>query len=174
MRKEAITITPITAADFQRFWPIFQAIVAAEETYAIDPQIGYEAAYALWCQQPQSTWQSTWVASYRGEVLGSYYVKPNAAGPGQHVCNCGYMVAPQARGKGVARAMCLHSQQLAIDSGYLAMQFNAVVATNEAAVHLWQSLGFRIVGTVPHAYRHRRLGLVDTHVMYKALVETED
>ena len=79
------------------------------------------------------------------------------------------MVTPDARGKGVARAMCEHSQQQAQALGFLAMQYNAVVATNEVAVALWQKLGFRIVGTVPNAYRHARLDFVDTYVMYKTL-----
>lgn len=158
-------ISPITADDFRRFWPTFQAVVAARETYAFDPEIGHEDAYALWCEQPQYTF----VAKQDDEVLGSYYLKPNAAGPGGHVCNCGYMVAPQARGKGVARALCLHSQDMAIEAGYLAMQFNAVVSTNEVAIRLWQALGFKIVGTIPQGYDHRKHGLVDTHVMYKRL-----
>jgi len=102
-------------------------------------------------------------------VLGAYYLKTNAAGPGDHICNCGYMVPPAARGKGVARAMCEHSQQQARELGFLAMQYNAVVATNEVAVALWQKLGFSIVGTVPNAYRHARFGFVDTHVMHKTL-----
>lgn len=160
-------ITPINEHEFQRFWPVFRAIVEARETYALDPAMTYDTAYRLWCELPQATF----VAKVDGEVLGSYYLKANAAGPGDHVCNCGYMVAPEARGKGVARALCEHSQKIARESGFLAMQFNAVVATNEAAVGLWQSLGFTIVGTVPQAYRHARLGLVDTHVMYKRLQE---
>ncbi len=112
------------------------------------------------------------VKDEQGALLGSYYLKANAAGPGQHVCNCGYMVTPQARGKGVASAMCEHSQQEAVTQGFKAMQFNAVVASNHVAVGLWQRLGFEIVGTVPNAYQHASLGYVDTHVMYKALTPT--
>ncbi|MCD6009489.1 GNAT family N-acetyltransferase [Halomonas sp. IOP_31] len=158
-------ITPITPDDFALFWPTFKAVVESRETYAFDPEITFDDAYALWCKLPQLTY----VAKEDGVVLGSYYLKPNAAGPGDHVCNCGYMVAPEARGKGVARALCLHSQDQALEAGYQAMQFNAVVATNEAAIGLWQSLGFNIIGTVPGGYRHARHGLVDTHIMHKAL-----
>lgn len=158
-------ISPLTDDDFRRFWPSFQAVVQARETYAIDPAIDYDAAYALWCQQPAFSF----AAKADGEVLGAYYLKPNAAGPGDHVCNCGYMVAPEARGRGVARALCEHSQRVAREAGFHAMQFNAVVATNRVAVRLWQSLGFAIVGTIPEAYRHARHGLVDAHVMYKRL-----
>ena len=158
-------ITPITRDDFRAFWPTFKAIVEAQETYAFDPNMDFDTAWRLWCELPQFTF----VVKQDGELLGSYYLKPNAAGPGDHVCNCGYMVTPQARGKGVARAMCEHSQRVAIEAGYLAMQFNAVVATNEVAIRLWQSLGFEIIGTVPGGYRHRELGLVNTRIMYKRL-----
>ncbi|WP_414448924.1 N-acetyltransferase family protein [Burkholderia sp. 22PA0099] len=164
-----ITIRPLTPDDFDRFWPTFQAIVEAQETYAFDPAITQEAARALWIDLPLHTF----VAEEDGELLGSYYLKPNAVGPGRHVCNCGYMVAPAARGKGVAQRMCEHSLQVARDAGFLAMQFNSVVATNTVAVALWQKMGFEIVGTLPRAYRHRTLGLVDCHVMYRWLGDTE-
>lgn len=162
----ALTFTPMTEDTFAVFWPTFQAIVADRQTYAIDPDISYQAAYALWCEAPKATFT---VTDTSGELLGSYYLKANAAGPGNHVCNCGYMVTPAARGRGVARAMCEHSQKVAQTHGFKAMQFNAVVSTNEVAVALWQRLGFSIVGTVPNAYRHATQGLVDTHVMHKFL-----
>lgn len=162
----SLTYTPMTTDDFTTFWPTFQAIVAAEETYAIDPDITFDDAYQLWCGSPKATFVAK---DAQGQLLGSYYLKANAAGPGKHVCNCGYMVTPAARGKGVARAMCEHSQQVARELGFLAMQFNAVVTTNEIAVALWQRLGFEIVGSVPNAFFHATHGLVSTHVMHKTL-----
>ncbi|WP_025100751.1 N-acetyltransferase [Burkholderia sp. A1] len=164
-----ITLRPLTPDDFDRFWPTFQAIAAAQETYAYDPAITREAARALWIDLPLHTF----VAEQDGELLGSYYLKPNAAGPGNHVCNCGYMVSPAARGKGVAQRMCEHSLQVAREAGFLAMQFNSVVATNEVAVALWKKMGFEVVGTLPRAYRHARLGLVDCLVMYRWLGEPD-
>lgn len=161
-----LAFSPITDDDFATFWPTFQAIVKAQETYAFDPDISFEAAHQLWCKTPNA---SVVAKDENGQLLGAYYLKANAAGPGDHICNCGYMVTPAARGKGVARAMCEHSQQQARELGFLAMQYNAVVATNEVAVTLWQKLGFSIVGTVPNAYRHARLGFVDTYVMHKSL-----
>lgn len=158
-------ITPIDVDDFLHFWPTFKAIVEARETYAIDPDVSYDEAYRLWCEVPSYTF----IAKQGDQLLGSYYLKPNAAGPGEHICNCGYMVAPEARGRGVARALCEHSLDVAREAGFRAMQFNAVVSTNAVAIRLWQSLGFAIIGTVPNGYRHARLGLVDTHIMYKPL-----
>ncbi|MDN7142079.1 GNAT family N-acetyltransferase [Pseudomonas sp. JQ170] len=162
-----ITLRPMTAADFEHFWPTFQAIVSARETYAFDPALNLDQARELWLESPLHTL----VAEEDGQLLGSYYLKANAAGPGSHVSNCGYMVCEAARGRGVARLMCEHSQQLARQQGFLAMQFNSVVSSNEAAVTLWQKLGFEIVGRLPRAYRHARLGLVDSLVMYKWLEE---
>jgi ribosomal protein S18 acetylase RimI-like enzyme len=160
-----IHIRPMTDADFPRFWPVLQAIVAAQDTYAIDPAIDAQQARHLWLEYPLRTL----IAEEDGALLGSYYLKANAAGPGSHVANCGYMVTAAARGRGVARAMCEHSQQLARELGFLAMQFNSVVASNEIAVALWQKLGFDTVGRLPKAYRHAQLGLVDCLVMYKWL-----
>ncbi|KIU45033.1 MULTISPECIES: GNAT family N-acetyltransferase [Pseudomonas] len=162
-----LQIRPMTAADFDRFWPTFQAVIAARETYAYDPNLSLEQARHLWLEVPLHTL----VVEDEGQLLGAYYLKANAAGPGSHVSNCGYMVAEAARGRGVARLMCEHSQRLARNEGFLAMQFNSVVASNEVAVALWHALGFETVGRLPRAYQHARLGLVDCLVMYKWLGE---
>jgi len=153
--------------DFPAFWPTFQTIIQAQESYAYAPDLSLEQAAALWCAQPQECW----LAEEDGVLLGSYFIKPNASGPGGHVCNCGYMVSPLARGRGVAAALCAHSQQRGRTLGYLAMQFNAVVASNTVAVALWKKLGFVEVGRVPGAYRHRTLGLVDCLIMHKWLTD---
>lgn len=160
-----ISIRPMQPEDFVHFWPTFHAVVSAQETYAYDPGLTQAEAQALWLELPMHTY----LAEEDGVLLGSYYLKANAAGPGNHVCNCGYMVTEAARGRGVARLMCEHSQTLARESGFLAMQFNSVVATNEVAVALWQKLGFDVVGRLPKAYRHAREGLVDCLVMFKWL-----
>jgi ribosomal protein S18 acetylase RimI-like enzyme len=167
MENLMIHIRPMTAADFDGFWPTFQAVVQAQETYAYAADLTYEQAVHLWLEYPLHTL----IAEEDGVLLGSYYLKANASGPGGHVSNCGYMVSQAARGRGVARLMCEHSQQLALESGFSAMQFNSVVATNEVAVALWQKLGFAVVGRLPRAYRHARLGLVDCLVMYKWLAD---
>ncbi|CZF81954.1 putative acetyltransferase YhhY [Grimontia celer] len=159
-------IRKITPQDFQSFWPTFSSVILAEEAYAFDADMTFEQSYQLWCEAPLKTF----VFVEDDVVLGTYYIKPNAMGPSRHICNCGYMVSDQARGKGIARQMCEHSQQVAVELGFKAMQFNSVVSTNEVAVKLWQKLGFDIIGTIPKAYKHPRIGYVDSFVMYKWLL----
>lgn len=164
---DELIIRPIEAADFDQVWPIIEGVVQAQETYAFDPSMNRDMAWKLWVELPRATF----VAEEAGQILGTYYIKANAAGPGDHVCNCGYMTAPAARGRGIAGRLCLHSLEVARELGFSAMQFNSVVATNTVAVALWQKHGFEIVGTLPKAYRHARLGLVDCHVMFRRLVD---
>ncbi|MBR7800972.1 GNAT family N-acetyltransferase [Undibacterium fentianense] len=152
-------------ADFEQIWPFFQEIVSAGETYTYPPDICKEDAQALWMTAPRKTF----VVVEDGKILGSYYIKTNQSGGGSHICNCGYMVSASARGRGIASIMCEHSQMLARDLGYLAMQFNFVVSTNTEAVRLWQKMGFEIVGEIPRAFQHPRLGFVSALVMYKQL-----
>jgi len=153
--------------DFEQLWPIVREIAAEGETYAYPLDLDKAEARRLWMEAPRRTC----VAEENGRVLGGYYLKTNQAGPGAHVCNCGYVVAAEARGRGLATAMCEHSQAAARSLGYLAMQFNFVAASNEGAVRLWTKLGFATVGRLPRAFRHSRLGLVDALVMYKWLAD---
>ncbi|EAR10784.1 GNAT family N-acetyltransferase [Reinekea blandensis] len=159
------TIREARDSDWEHIWPIFHNIVAAADTYGFDPDTDYDAGRTLWMTLPRKTY----VVEANGRTLGTYYVKTNQQGPGSHVCNCGYMVAPDARGRGLASAMCEHSQQVAVELGYRAMQFNFVASSNEGAVRLWQKLGFDVVGRLPEAFEHPTLGMVDALVMYKLL-----
>ncbi len=151
--------------DFDAIWSIFHEIVIAGDTYAYSRDTTKEQAFHLWIEIPRKTF----VLEDDGKLLGTYYIKTNQGGPGEHVCNCGYMVSSAARGKGCATAMCEHSQKIAIGLGYLAMQFNFVASTNEGAVNLWSKLGFDAVGRLPKAFNHPRAGYVDAWVMYKWL-----
>lgn len=146
-------------------WTLLAPVLRAGETYAVDPRITESAARQLWIEAPLATW-----LVWRGdELLGSYYLKPNQSGPGSHVCNCGYVVSPSARGQGLADYLCRHSQQQAVSLGFLAMQYNLVVATNKAAIRVWERQGFAVVGCLPKAFQHPREGLVDGLVMFKTL-----
>ena len=126
------------AEGFDGIWPTFHAIVSAGQTYTYDQNTTKEQALKIWIETPRKTY----VATEDNHILGAYYLKTNQAGPGNHVCNCGYMVSANAGGKGLATAMCQHSQEQALKLGYKAMQFNFVVSTNKAAVGLWEKLGF--------------------------------
>jgi RimJ/RimL family protein N-acetyltransferase len=161
----SLRVRQATGADFESIWQIFNSIVSACETYAFAPDTTKEQAYEIWMDTPKATF----VTERNEEILGTYYIKPNQPGLGAHVCNCGYMVLEKARGMGIATLMCEHSQRVAVDLGFKAMQFNLVVSTNKGAVRLWQKLGFDLVGTLPGAFHHKRLGYVDATVMYKWL-----
>jgi ribosomal protein S18 acetylase RimI-like enzyme len=124
-----------------------------------------EEALAYWF----SAEHTVFVAEEDGKILGTYYLRVNQKGGGAHVCNCGYMTAARASGRGVAATMCEHSLEYARAQGFRAMQFNFVVSSNEAALHLWQKFGFATVGRLPGAFLHPRLGYVDALVLYRAL-----
>ena len=158
-------IRQATDSDWPALWPIIKAVVAAGDTYGYDPAMSETTARRTWMEAPRQTW----LIEQGGEVLGTYYIKSNQGGPGAHVCNCGYMVAASARGRGLATALCEHSQQVAIELGYRAMQFNFVAASNRGAVALWSRLGFATVGRLPGAFQHPEQGFVDALVMYKSL-----
>ena len=161
-----IKIRPFTEADWIATWQIIEPVFRAGETYAFAPDIPEEEAHKVWIEIPSATFVA--VDNY-DHVLGTYYIKPNQPALGAHVCNCGYIVAENAGGKGIGSAMCEHSQHEAVSRGFRAMQYNLVVATNVGAVRLWQRHGYKIVGTLPNAFRHLKLGFVDALVMYKQL-----
>ena len=151
--------------DWDSIWPIFHDIVIAGETYAYEVDTTKEQAEKIWIETPLDTF----VFEENNEILGTYYLKANQAGPGKHVCNCGYMVSSKARGRGLATMMCEHSQQVAKTLGFKAMQYNFVASSNEGAVRLWNKLGYEIVGRLPMAFNHPTKGYVDALVMYKWL-----
>jgi ribosomal protein S18 acetylase RimI-like enzyme len=159
----AMQLRPATAADREAIWTVLQPVIRAGETYALDRDMSREAALAYWLAN------EAFVAEDDGAVVGTYYLRPNQAGGGAHVCNCGYMVSTAAAGRGVARAMCAHSLEHARRRGYRAMQFNFVVGSNVRAVHLWESMGFEVIGRVPGGFEHPRLGFVDALMMYQEL-----
>lgn len=158
-------IRPAQPSDASAISAIILPIIRDGSTYALDPDMSEAEALNYW-MGPDKT---TFVAEEGGDILGTYYLRANQPGGGRHVCNCGYMTSAPAAGKGVARQMCADSQEQARARGYRAMQFNFVVSTNERAVRLWQSMGFAIVGTLPHAFDHPRQGFVDALVMFKTL-----
>jgi GNAT superfamily N-acetyltransferase len=161
-----VTIRSATAEDWPRIWPIFDATVRAGETYAFPMDLTLDSAQGLWMEQPPG---ATVVLEEGDQILGTAKMGPNRPGHGDHIGTASFMVAPEARGRGVGRALAEYVVQWHRDEGYRGIQFNAVVETNVAAVRLWQDLGFEIVGTVPGAFRSPAHGYVGLHVMFLAL-----
>jgi GNAT superfamily N-acetyltransferase len=161
-----VEIREATDADWPAVFPIFDAIVSAGLTYAYPEGLSSDEARALWMEPPPGR---TVVAVDRDRVLGSAKMGPNRPGRGAHVATASFMVDPAAQGRGVGRALGEHVVAWARDAGYRAIQFNAVVETNTSAVGLWQSLGFRILTTVPAAFDHPEHGYVGLHVMHLEL-----
>ena len=163
-----LSIRPYLLSDWPSLWPILQTTIKAGDTYTFPPLSTEADIQKAWIEQPTATFVT---CNASGNIVGTYFIKPNQPGLGAHVCNCGYIVAPAAQGQGVASQMCAHSQKLALEMGFRAMQFNFVVSSNTGAVRLWQKLGFEIVGTLPGVFQHQKLGFVDAFVMFKKLVK---
>jgi len=158
-------IRAVTEEDANNIWAVIEPTIRAGETYALPRDMTKDEALAYWMGPDRSTF----AAVDDEQVLGSYYLRPNQAGGGDHIANCGYITALEARGRGVARQMCEHSLEYARSRGFKGMQFNFVVSTNEPAIRLWTSLGFEVVGRLPLAFRHPSLSYVDALVMFRAL-----
>jgi L-amino acid N-acyltransferase YncA len=152
--------------DWEQIWPFFRDIVVEGETYAYPDDLTADRAEALWSTGPSGT---TVVAIDGDSVLGAATIGPNRPGRGSHVATASFMVAPAARGRGIGRRLGEYALQWAADAGFRAMQFNAVVETNTAAVELWESLGFETTGVVPEAFDSRTHGLVGLRVMYRRI-----
>lgn len=160
-----ITITPITEGHWPAVWAILEPMIRAGETYPYAMDMTQTGAKATWMHAQKRSY----VAISEGRVLGTYYIRPNQPSLGAHVANAGYVTSAAARGRGLGRQMCQHSQDEARRYGYRAMQYNLVAADNAAAVYLWQDCGFNIVGTLPGAFHRRAETYVDAYVMYKRL-----
>ena len=158
--------TPPSEEIRDALWHILEPVIRAGETYPLPRDMTRDQALDYWLAPAHRVF----IARDRdGGIPGTGYLRANQAGAGDHVCNCGYMVAPQARGRGVASALCRHSLDLARKAGFRAMQFNFVVSSNTGALRLWHRFGFETVGRLPEAFRHPRLGFVDALVLYRPL-----
>src|SRR2546423_1642632 len=158
-----MSIRPATKQDEAAVWSILEPVIRAGETYALARDMGRGDALAYWMAPDRQSF----VAAEGDEILGTYYLRANQQGGGSHVANCGYVTSAAAAGRGVGRLMCEDSLVRAKAQGFRAMQFNFVIGTNSRAIALWKSLGFEIVGQLPNAFHHPRLGDVDALVMFK-------
>ena len=162
-----LSVEPADPDDWSAIWDIIRAVVVSGDTYPYPPDITEEAARAIW-MKPGGR-EVTYVARRDGDIVGTAYIRANGVGLSDHIANAGWMVDPRFQGEGIGRPFAVHVIEDARRLGYQGMQFNAVVATNEKAVGLWESLGFTIVGTVPDAFRHSGGEMVPVHIMYRRL-----
>jgi len=190
MRCNEIKIRSATTKDHDAIWKIFHEIISAGDTYSLDPRMSREEALAYWFRADTQTHVAELHRQSVGEavgfpgtatpsptggmkdqvIVGTYILRPNQSGGGSHVANAAFMVASDAQGCGVGRAMAEHCLNEARRIGFRAMQFNYVISTNTPAIRLWQELGFEIVGTLPGAFRHPEKGYVDVYVMFRSLL----
>jgi L-amino acid N-acyltransferase YncA len=162
---EEWSIKPAAAADWPGMWAIFKEVISHGDTYTYAPDMKEGAAKAIWIEGDCHPY----VVKRGKSVVGTFTIRTNKPGFGDHVANAGYMVHKDYRGQGIAQTMCNYSLKEAKKLGYDAMQFNFVVSSNLPAVKLWQKMGFKIVGTVPKAFRHASLGPTDVYIMYRSL-----
>lgn len=154
-----------TVDDYDAVWGLVKPVIREGKTYPLPRDLDRDGAMAYWFS-PDKT---VFIAEEAGVPVGIYYIKPNNPGPGNHICNCGYVTHAQYRGLGIASKLCEHSLEHARKTGYRGMQYNLVVSTNEAAVHLWKKMGFEIVGTLPMAFEDPEAGYVEAYVMFQKL-----
>lgn len=204
MATAPVHIRAFQESDWPQVWAILHDVISTGDTYPYPPDSSEQSMYETWITAPAGTFVAVEDAASQppgaaaegaaaegaaaegaagGDqgsqiqtpgILGFYMIKPNNVGLASHVCNCGYVVGGRARGRGVAAQLCRDSQARAVSMGFRAMQFNLVVATNERAVRLWQHLGYSVVGRLPGAFNHAKLGYVDALVMFKQLVDRGD
>ncbi|EAZ79908.1 GNAT family N-acetyltransferase [Algoriphagus machipongonensis] len=150
--------------DKHEVWEIFSKVIQLGDTYVFEPDTPKEKLEGYWFA---SYMDSFVLVDEYGVVLATYIIKPNQIGLGDHIANASYMVHPDHQGKGFGAMLCEHSISFATEKGFKGIQFNIVVSTNKPAVHLWEKFGFNIIGTTPGGFRHRKLGRVDTYIMFK-------
>ena len=160
-----VTIRNARDEDRPAVWQIIKAVIAGGDTYTFAPDTPEADMIAFWF----SPEKHVYVAEDNGVVLGTYWLKANQPGLGDHVGNGGYMVSPDAKGKGIGKLMAEHSIEEARRIGYQSIQFNFVVKSNTAAVNLWKSVGFTVIGEIPDAIRHSHHGLTNAYIMYRKL-----
>jgi ribosomal protein S18 acetylase RimI-like enzyme len=177
-----LEIRKATEEDKPEVWKIIKAVIATGDTYTFPPDASEEEMLAFWYAPEKWTYVAVWseppkragilsddLHNTGGEIVGTFFLKANQPGLGAHVGNAGYMVAPEATGKGVGRAMAEWSLEESRRLGFKSMQFNFVVKSNAVAVRLWQAVGFEIIGEIPEAFDHPQNGMTNAYIMYRKL-----
>ena len=162
---DEITIRHSTLEDREAIWEIIRKVIAGGDTYVFAPDAGKDEMLAYWCGKDKHCY----VACEGKEIVGTFIIKDNQPGLGSHVANASYMTKPGSFGRGIGRKMAEFSLEEALSLGYRSMQFNIVVKSNDRAVKLWEKLGFQIMGELPEAFHHKKLGLTNAYIMWKKL-----
>jgi GNAT superfamily N-acetyltransferase len=160
-----ILIRKALAEDGDQIWEILRETIRSGDSFAFSPSLTRHEMLGYWLSENKHTY----TASLDGKIIGTFFITANQPGLGSHIANAGYATAAKYYGKGVGRQMGIFSLSEARALGFQAMQFNIVVKTNTRAVQLWQSIGFKIIGEIPEAFQHQRLGLVNAYIMYQKL-----
>ncbi len=165
MTVKNLTLRPTQKEDADSIGQIALEVIQTGDTWIFAPDSSKEKLLDYFFDKKKYLY----VAEIESEIVGFFFLTENQKDLGSHIANAGYMVSPGQQIKGIGRAMANFSLIEAKILGFQAMQFNFVVKTNEKAVHLWQSLGFQIIGEIPEAFQHSELGLVNAFIMYKKL-----
>ncbi len=145
---------------------IISSAFSKGDTYPYDPDLSKKEFAEIWFSSDKKVFVAE---SEKAEILGTFYIKPNQPSLGSHICNAGFVVCDKSKGKGVGKAMAEFSLQKARELGYLAMQFNLVLADNTASLKIWENLGFSKIGLVPEAFKSKNGDFVDAYIIYKKL-----
>jgi len=160
-----IHIEVATEKDYQAVWQLFKMVMEQKEYFPYPPGSPKSLIETHWINSNNYLYK----ASIHQQIVGAYIIKPNQPGWGDHICNAAYMMDSNHRGLGIGRAMAVHSLEMARSHGFSGMQYNLVVSTNQVAIKLWESIGFKKIGTTPNGFRHHKLGKVDTYIYFKDL-----
>ncbi len=161
-----LSVAEQTETDWADVWSVLEPAFRAGESYPLPRDVNEADAKTYWIK---TNGYNAIARDDAGDIVGVYYLRPDQGGPGDHICNAGYVIAEAARGRGCAVALCRQSQAQASAIGFRGMKFNLVVVSNQAAIAAWRKAGMAIIGTVPRAFRHPQLGLVDAHIMFRTL-----
>lgn len=104
-----------------------------------------------------------------GSMAGLYILHPNNVGRCGHICNASYAVRWDIRGQHIGEQLVRHCMKTGKELGYRILQFNAVVRTNAAALHLYEKLGFKQLGVIPGGFRMKDGSYEDIIPHYIAL-----
>lgn len=154
-----------TPDDFNQMLPIFHEVIKGGDTYDFEESVSDQDAYDYWFGKGVNSF----VMESNGEILGFYKIIQNHRGRGSHVANASFMVSRESRNMGIGRQMGEDCIRQARAMGFKAIQFNFVISTNEPAMHLWKSLGFKEMCRLPGAFNHKKLGYVDAVIFFMEL-----